>query len=450
MVSRRAFFSLLVPSLWTITHHQSHMPSNQAIPQTTPITDVKKLETRFNNLSPGETLHISPVNAPYRTTQWLDIDTNGITVIGPGIRNLIQPADGADIGGIRIGHHQQCQDIRVSGVGYAGNPTGQGGNAERLHGISVRNARNVSITDNHIQKTHPTAHGNGGSGISVTNEAINVRITGNTITQYGDRGIQLGGQRVMVSGNFIQNGLDRAISGDLWYSKQENQTVNDAVIAGNIVGNAIEGSLIGVARNDPSTPSEGCISIFGNIGFGTHKSFCQLRGTAAIENVSIHNNMSVQESTGLETNQKTFAGVGSNVAEGRNFTIKDNELHDYSGHGIHLNGDIANAVIQDNTITDSGFAGIRVADADGAIVDGNIVSRPGGTSGGSVPGILINAPGLLIRNNIIREHQGPAIEEEYDAGDAIIDGNIADGENPWRITAASSRVRNNYPAFEGS
>ena len=495
---RRGFCTLLTASLGTLAGCQSML---RDAPDSTPdrqnatvvVTTRKQLEAAFDELSAGDTIHISGKNAPYRTTTWLDVDVDGVTVSGPGVRNLIKPADGANVGGIRIGHHSRCRGIDVRGVGYHGNTGGQSGDAERLHGIDVRNATNVTIERNRIRNTHPRKHGNGGSGISVSPRCSDVRITSNRISEYGDRGIQLGGKQIVVSGNVVTTGLDRPISCDLWYSRSKNGTAQSVSIFGNLLGDSVEGSLIGIARNTPLTSSAGHVNVFGNVGFGAHKSFCHVRGPRTLENISIQNNRSVQAASGLTTETTTkFAGIAVDVARGRNLSIRNNELHDYSGHGIHVDSELSDVSIQNNSISSAGLAGIRMVRGDCGLVQGNVVTgtetagiRLKGTSkvvlrdnylrriggvgivsngsdsgagndisanyvltGGSSdrsPAIRIGDSECRVCGNTIRRNEGVAIAEDDGAGHNLYADNWADGETPWRVTDATSRVRNNTP-----
>ena len=111
--------------------------SRESAGRATVVTTLEELETTFEDLSPGETVYISAENAPYHTTQWLDIDVDGVTVTGPGVETLIKPVKRSNVGGIRIGHNHRCREIDVRGVGYHGNPNGQRRSAERLHGIAT-------------------------------------------------------------------------------------------------------------------------------------------------------------------------------------------------------------------------------------------------------------------------------------------------------------------------
>lgn len=458
----------------------------------------EELEAAFANLSAGDTVYVSGENVPYRTTEWLDVDVDGVDVVGPGVRTLIAPADGANVGGIRIGHHRRCREIDVRGVGYYGNPEGQRQSASRLHGIAIRNARNVTLTGNQIRGTYPRRHGDGGSGISVAQPCSGVRIFNNRITEFGDRGIQLGGSQHAVFSNVITTGLDRPIACDLWFSERENRTAQSVSIFGNLLGHSVEGSLVGVARNDENAPNEGFVGIFGNVGFGSHKSFCHLRGPAALRNVSVQNNVSRQETDRLDTEETTqFAGVSVDVDEGRNIAIRNNELYEYSGPGIRVKSTVTGLSVQNNNIFRPQLDGLRIAGGTDGIVDGNLVVRAGeagirlrrtanltvsgnyvravGTagiveegsiqgpstditgnfvtatgraSGSSGPGILVDNTGIGVHGNVIKRHDGPAIAETHRGENNHYADNRSDGTQPWQITSPTSVVRDHSPPMD--
>jgi parallel beta-helix repeat protein len=501
-VPRRTFCALLAASAGTASGCTTMGQSEPAetsrqngVGDVTVVTTRKELESAFENLSVGDTIRITDENAPYRTTQWLDIDVDGVTVIGPGVQTLIKPADSADVGGIRIGENDSCSEIDIRGVGYHGTPSGQPKKAERLHGIAVRNATNVTIQRSYVRRTYPVKHGNGGSGISVTHNCSGVRIFDNQIHAYGDRGVQLAGKRHVVFGNVVTNGLDRPIACDLWPSESKNPTAQSVSIFGNILGNSVQGSLMGIARNTSSSSKAGYVGIYGNIGFGAHKSFCHVRGPKPLRNVNIQNNVSLQKTDDLETNRTTeFAGVAVDAAEVRNLAIKNNEFYDYSGHGIHVNSSVSDTTIQQNTLASPGLAGIRFVGGTDSLIDGNLVTdatkagirlkgatntvvrgnfvRETGTAGvvvggsesptgneiadnyvknsnqnssKSFPAILIRDDGVRVRGNTVRQNSVAAIAEPDGVEGNVYEGNWADGDDPWRFASPSSRVRNNHP-----
>ncbi|WP_224268446.1 right-handed parallel beta-helix repeat-containing protein [Haloprofundus salinisoli] len=469
-----------------------------------------ELEQAFENLSPGETIRIDPKNAPYRTTNWLDIDVDGVTVVGPGVPTLVKPADGANVGGIRIGHNARCRDVTVRDVGYHGNAENQDDAAKKLHGIIVRDASNVVIAGNSVSRTHPyREHGSGGSGISVERGSENVRIVDNRIREYGDRGIQLGGQNVFVSGNIVTEGTDRSIACDLWSPEGTNEVANTVIITGNIVGNCTQGSLTGIASGPPGASGDGAhVTISNNIGFGYHKSFCHVRGPGEVHNVTIRGNVSVQATDGLRTKQTTkFAGVAIDPKNGgSNITVAGNKLVGYSRHGVNVQSPATDFEVRNNILTGAAETGVRIKDAKNGRVDGNTVTDPGSegilldgaeavsvrnnrirgatlpgitVGGGSgsheladnhihqsgdvdteLPSVLVGSSETVVTGNTIRQSGDVALLETETASANLYAnnrsiGNDAEGTvgestagTPWRIRSATAHVRDHTPAFD--
>lgn len=464
------------------------------------------LRTAFERLSSGDTIHISAAGAPYRTSDWLDVDVDDVAVVGPGIPGLVQPAHGADTGGIRIGHHGHCENVLVRGFGFGGNRAAQRARAPRCHGIAVRDADGVTLAGNDIRRTHPRRHGDGGSGISVAPGCDAVRVVGNRVRDAGDRGIQVAGSRLVVAGNDVRGSLDRAISADLWYPDGEDHTARHALVTGNVLGDSAEGSLTGLAHNAPVAPGRGHVAFVGNVGYGAHKSFCHVRGPEPFANVAVRNNLATQETAGLTTDRTTrFAGVAADAAGGHTLVVRNNTFRGYSGPGVNVDGAVRNAVVAGNTLVEPARAGVRVRRVDGGTVAGNAVVDPGtagirlvdaadlrvgenrvrapagpgidvrggsdtaghdivgnhlsdtgggdsGGDGGRVagwpPAIRVCDHGVRVRGNSIHRNSGPGIIECADAGDNRYEANRADGEAPWRITSPTSRARDNAPPLD--
>lgn len=123
----------------------------------------------------------------------------------------------------------------------------------------------------------------------------------------------------MVFGNVVTKGLDRPIACDLWSSSNENPTAQSVSIFGNLLGNSVEGSLVGIAGHMASSTKEGYVSIFGNVGFGSHKSFCHVRGPNSIQNVSIPNNVSLQKAENLDTEDTIQTLILASSEQGNSF-----------------------------------------------------------------------------------------------------------------------------------
>ncbi|EFW90936.1 hypothetical protein ZOD2009_17358 [Haladaptatus paucihalophilus DX253] len=451
------------------------------------VTTTDELESTFENLSPGETILITAKNAPYRTTGWLDIDVDDVTVVGPGVRTLIKPAADANAGGFRVGHHRHCSNVTIRGIGFDGNPDEQSVFTKLCHGIVVKDAETVTVARNYVTRTHPyREHGTGGSGISVEPASRNVRIVGNRIHDIGDRGIQVGGTRVVVSGNVLTNGLDRSISCDVWRKGRHRQGKNVAVV-GNVMGNNPEGSLVGIGGDD-LTDGGGYVVIADNLGFGHHKSFCHLGFGGTVRDVRIDGNVSVQE------RRDDFSGISLDIDRADHITAVDNDLYGYGGRGINVADGISDFVVARNRIRNVASDGIRIAGSEDGLVARNTISDTGRTgiilenarfvtvegnrlrdlervgilsAGGETnheisdnhvrgfaagegheAGLLIRSTGNIVRRNRIYRSGAPAIVEGDGGTDNCYDGNWSDVRNPWHIGSAKSMVRDHTPAFD--
>ena len=458
------------------------------------VSSRRELERAFENLSSGDTIVISPEGAPYRTTEWLDVDANGVTVQGPGIKNLIRPADGANAGGIRIGHNSACEGISVRGIGYHGNPAGQDDDVLRLHGIVVREARDVTLANNYITKTHPYhVHGRGGSGISVELGAVGVRIQNNRIYDIGDRGVQLAGQGILVSGNVITRGLDRSVSMDLWPTRARMYQARNVSVVGNYLGNNSEGSLTGVG-GAPRRSNRGYYTIANNVGFGLHKCFCHLGFRGHAENVAVVGNVSVRG----DGSAQREAGINLNATNVRNVIVANNELYDYALNGIHVDSGVREFTVANNLVTSPGEAGIRVAGRHGTVagnsvvrparqgiylrgatnvsVDGNRVRGAGlagiavrgedgpgnnrihgnhvfswGREKAGVPAIVVRTGQNSVTNNFVRDEEGdegPAIDDRMRGSANVYADNYATGDGAWIIRDPTATVRDMTPPID--
>lgn len=457
------------------------------------------LHAAFDALAPGDTLYVSAENAPYRTTEWLDVDVDDVAIVGPGLSDLVEPAAGAAVGGIRIGHDTACENVLVTGIGFHGARDDQPPGAPRRHGIAVRDATNVTLAGNHLRRLGPLGHGDGGSGISVTRHCTNVRVVGNVIEDWGDRGIQLAGSGLLAVGNRLRVGLDRAISCDLWYPRETDHTAQHVLVSGNLMGEVREGSLTGVAHNTPVDERHGNVDVVGNVGFGAHKSFCHLRGPEPVRNVTVQSNTSTQETDGLETEETTqYSGVAIDPVGGRNLTVRNNEFYGYSGHGVNVDGAVRDVAVQGNTLSRPGLTGVRIRRATDAQVTGNLVVEPaaagivldeagavavtdnavrrtggagihvtgsGGTAGhhvvsnvvtdagqggdgGAAPAIHVCDRGVRVSGNTLRGHAGAGIVACSDAAGNVYEANLSDGDDPWAVTSPDARLRDNTPPVD--
>lgn len=124
----------------TAAHRALHGPA-------TVVGEVGELESVFAGLQPNQTVYIDGANAPYRTTEWLDIDVDGVTgnhVREPGRDGILVEGDAA-----RAGHEVTDNLVVAPPAARAGIPLDAGG---------VRVRDNHADGDDPWEIASPTAH----------------------------------------------------------------------------------------------------------------------------------------------------------------------------------------------------------------------------------------------------------------------------------------------------
>ena len=462
------------------------------------VTTRRGLHEAFDNLSPGDTVYIDDENAPYRTTKWLDIDVDGVTVVGPGIKQLIMPADGANVGGFRIGHNAHCENVRIRGVGYHGNPSGQNPNALRLHGFVVRDVSNVTLQENYVTRTHPYhVHNEGGCGFSIEKEARHVAILRNRIHDIGDRGIQMGCDHVIVHGNIGTKGFDRTIATN-YYEPFASYGTQYATITNNLSDEVRTGSAIGVdgGSRKPSRyvtvtgnvgfepahrmvyvkPNCGQVAVTGNVGFSTTAPRSEIPGIHVVTgrpDVVVTNNVVVGWRKGIWASTKGPVGTrfkGRTIPT-QGYVITGNRVRGSAEEGIRVEGD--NGVVAHNSVEAAEMGGIVVANARGCQVHGNTVRESGGhgirvestasrcrvdgnvlglnnRSGQRYNEIHVGASDAQVSNNYVVERGGAWSIYERDGADRnyFTSNRVPVDGRSLRIRGPRSVVEGGYPAFD--
>jgi hypothetical protein len=130
--------------------------------------------------------------------------------------------------------------------------------------------------------------------------------------------------------------------------------------------------------------------------------------------------------------------------------VTGNLVVDPGKDGLRLE-DALDLVVRNNYVRRPGGAGIDVRGSSGIAghdVASNFVADAGGD--GDASAIRICDRGVRVRGNTIRRHSGDAaaISECQNAGENVYETNHADGEDPWRVASADSRVRNNTPPVD--
>lgn len=365
---------------------------------TTLVSSTSDLESAFANVSAGDTISIAQPDTPYRPTQWLDIDVDNVRVVAESAyaadgSPIIKVADGANVGGIRVGHTAHCEHVTIENVGYHGNSGdatngyNQDQTADRLHGIIVRDATDVTINNCFVTRTSPRhEHNTGGSGISVEEAARDVTVTNNEIDDIGDRGIQVSGENVLVQGNVSTNGFDRGVSLNVTRPDGTQYAARDVVVTENLIRDNSEGSCIGIGGTAQRS-NRGEFVITNNLGFGDHRRMV-LINLADVQRITITGNVGAKTAA---TSNRYGIYVGPSVAQTNDATVGNNYLYGYGKGGILMN---AHGSVIGNHIEDVGGSGI-VLDKDFASAIGNLIWRPSGH------GIHLNATRTSARGNTV-------------------------------------------------
>lgn len=341
----------------------------------TVVTTTDGLESAFTNASAGETILITGENAPYRTSQYLDIDVSGVTVLGRGAFPLVKPADGANVGGIRVGEHGHVEDILISGFSYHGNPTGQTAN-EGGFGVGLRDVENAIVTNCRFERTWPFhEHNQNNSGIMVYGSANGYKLTQNYFENIGDRAVTTFGVNGQIVANHSKDGYDRmvAITGaNKPWSTGEGQAT---LVANNLLEHNQNGSVIGVGA-----PREDLL-IVGNMAWGNHRCLVTLQGVFGGErHVLIAGNIGINDGQPADPSQGNhFPGIRANYEA---TTVIGNYLKGYAGYGIRLGnpdtsrGNRHHITVQNNRCMDNFKSGIRIEEtAIDAVVSDNVLQN---------------------------------------------------------------------------
>lgn len=226
----------------------------------TTLSSSSQIHSKFGNFSTGETVLITRPETPYLTDQWLDIDTDGVTVLcesqyAENGEPVIKVMDGAEVGGVRVGWNSQADNVTIRGFGFDGNYQNQDQSVEYLHGIVVDKATNFEIDNFHCQYTSPHhVHMQGGSGVSVLDAAQDGKITNGTAEGIGDRFVQCAGDNVQISNIRNWNGYDRTVAGGATDSRDDTLYTGDNLQINNIFArNTEDGSTVGLGSSNHVT-----------------------------------------------------------------------------------------------------------------------------------------------------------------------------------------------------
>lgn len=388
------------------------------------IDSVTKLENLDSNLSQGDVALVEQPATPYRTSSWIDIDTQDVTVAfesqwAKDGEPIVKPSDGADVGGVRIGNSTQADGVTVINFGFHGNESTMTGSVKRLHGVNVVDAKNFHIHRAAATKTHPYhEHGTGGSGISAGPNATDGRITQCFTDDIGDRGIQVAGKRVSVVGSTLINGYDRGVSLNANYSGSQTHA-EMCMGMGNTAYNNSDGS-----------------------GFGAGQ-FCTWVGNTAISTRRLMSKP--QQSLVVGNVGKDLSIAGYYDQTFRNIVV-GNYIENPAEEGINTGA--GGSVFACNLVKDAGKHGIKVRDVGVPVaIIGNLVMDSDQNNGGNDEIWFDASGGGLVSGNIVPSRGGStSFAEGSNAAGVLWTGNKApDDGNAWNLQATDSRAKANFP-----
>lgn len=188
------------------------------------ISDVSGIEALPEEDVSGETIGIAQPETPYRTTRWIDIIGDSITLLfqSPFAEDdtpIISVDDGANVGGVRFGDESPTEDITVINYGYDGNYEHQDQAVEHLNGLHFESVEDFIVEHAHLQNTSPhheylghDAHGAGGEGVNVESDCREYEIRHVHGESIGDQLVQVRGENAIVEDITEVNGFDRTVS----------------------------------------------------------------------------------------------------------------------------------------------------------------------------------------------------------------------------------------------
>ena len=402
------------------------------------ISTGEELVSALANASDGDWFKLS--SGTYTISQWPELDgVSGVIIEGDGPRSTtIKPANGANIGGIRVGTNSATSGVIIRDLGYDGNDANQTSGL-RHHGVTVgANAQHVAVKNCFFTRTHPYhKHDDGGSGVSVRSGATDVYVQNNRVTDIGDRGIQCASESVTVSGNIIDKGYDRAISLDVYQPDDQWHYATHAEVHGNVIGNSVDGSLVGV-KGAPIRIDEGDAVATGEY----------------VENLSITGNS-------LHEGKKSILAIGLDAANAQTVQISGNSIWQGFSDGITISsqgtGDVG-ATISGNLIVDKEVKGIS-AGINGISITGNTILNCGDVGvrssqkatvtgnevlGCDADGIKVTSSKSTVSGNRVESNGGVGINSS--SGTTTITGNYVgeNGDHGISLNAFSMNCVANY------
>jgi len=383
------------------------------------VTSGDDLAATLSNLSDDEVVQLTA--GTHEISSWLDIDG----VVGPTIRGVenattVKVANGANVGGFRVGSSATVSDLTFKDIQFNGNADNQDQTVTRLHGWIFEDATDCEVINCYGTRTSPhhevlsnpdDAHNSGGTVFTCRSQATNIEFIDCETEDPGDRGMQLAGSGHYVRGLKTRDGFDRSISLDVLLPDSSWDGADDVTIVDGDFANNTDGSCIGTAQYGASD----CVVRDCKMR-GTYRSAVKF-GNSNCSNNIVEGNHAVH--TGADSNVPAIrvnngSQANDNVVIERNSTTPWSSLltlqGDASGDGntliyevsdgssrisLTLAGDGATA--SDNTVVGSGDGPAALLSGQNATLkDGKIDAA--GNHGVSVQASDVTVEGIEINN----------------------------------------------------
>ncbi len=345
------------------------------------VYDGPSLEDAIGKLSDGETIRLFP--GTFRTSQWLDITADDVTIRGAGRQNtIIKPEDGADVGGFRLGElgGTRANRVTIEDLGYHGNTDNQDDTVKRLHGCYIRRAEDVQIRRCYFTRTHPYhEHNSGGSAVIILRESKYVDVIDCHFDDVGDRGVGVSGERVQVLGCRFTHGYDRHVAFQV--TEPNDTRLGDYVTVRNCVfGTHVNGSHVGATRDNPGAVNGHWIIENNRALPDANCNNFIILGRGLNENnyvdVLIRGNEMVQTDAGLTLGEAIDIRLNSSGGSGRDVLIVGNDIRGQWTHAAYINCDRVQFVGNQVDVLD---VGVEVAGGGDGLIASNTIALDGNT-----------------------------------------------------------------------
>ncbi len=317
------------------------------------VEDGDDIDQAFTDLSEGDTMVVGQPATPYRNDGWLEPGVDGFTIIfqsrfAEDGQPIVKVADGANVGGIRIGNSAKRTGFKIVGYGHDGNEANQ--DSGNNHGaIRVEDGEDFLIRDVYATRTHPwQVHSDGGNGIHVES-GKDYTIRNVHCFEIGDQAVHCEGTNYRVNGILNRQGYDRAFSPGSGTTTSERATISNVIAIG-----TGDGSAVGFSGGKG-------ITVNNVIGYNLKSgSKAVVRSTTGAEDVTFNNVIAIDAIGALIT-----GGTDINI---NNLKVRD--VNNTPSHGVRITDGTVR--LSDAEIVYSGncFRGVTVVGADTTLREG--------------------------------------------------------------------------------